>query len=65
VLLGPGGSAHGFSNSALDPDPLYVGILHGLIGPAQIPEPTSLVLLDVGVAGLMVLRRRRADPPLS
>jgi len=39
---------------------LYAGIDNLTVGVTAVPEPTSAVLLALGVAGLLVARRRRA-----
>lgn len=55
------GTTHGFSTSRLDPDPLYVGILHGLNAPAAVDAPSALAAFGVGLAALGLIRRRRRD----
>lgn len=53
------GTSHGFSTSRLDPDPLYVGVLHALNAPAPVDAPSALAVFGVGIAALGLLRRRR------
>ena len=51
-----------FATTALDPDPLYVGIISSL----AVPEPATTFLLSFG--SLLLLRRprsRRSSPPVS
>ncbi|MGE0745143.1 MAG: hypothetical protein AB7K86_07850 [Rhodospirillales bacterium] len=59
VLFDGSGTAPGFGSGALDPDPLYVGVLRDLTNP--VPAPHGIGFLGLGLVGLAVLRRRRAD----
>lgn len=53
------GTTHGFGTGALDPDPLYVGVLHALNAPAAVDAPSALAAFGVGLAALGLFRRRR------
>jgi len=55
------GSSHGFASGSLDPDPLYVGILHALNSPTAVDAPSALAAFGVGLAALGLFRRRRRD----
>lgn len=55
------GSGHGFASGALDPDPLYIGVLHALNAPAAVDAPSALAAFGVGLAALGLIRRRRQD----
>ena len=57
VLFDGSGSVHGFGSSALDPDPLYVGVLDGLTGAAVVPAPAALPA-GMALLGVMGLRRK-------
>lgn len=62
-VFGFDGSGSIFSSSGdpLDPDPLYLGVLHALTGPVAVDAPSALAAFGVGLAALGLFRRRRRD----
>lgn len=61
VLFDASGASHGFGDSALDPDPLYIGVLNGLADTTAVPVPAALPMMAgaFGVFGLLGWRRRQ------
>lgn len=56
VLFDGSGVAHGFASGALDPDPLYVGVLRALNSP--VSAPNGIAFFGLGLVALSALRRR-------